>query len=59
MRVCMNCRYFDGEVEDMGVDKGICKRMPPTANYDSDSDMVVACQPAVDWTDWCGEWRES
>lgn len=59
---CSDCAFFhhEGDLEQE-LDKGTCRRFPPTAQYDfvSDADgesgYAASCWPCVDWTDWCGE----
>lgn len=66
---CLTCYFFepncipiDGESQhDAGVRAaehgscaGFCRRYPPYTNEDGSR-----CAPAVDLSDWCGEWRLS
>lgn len=55
--ICLTCRYFEHDVDAFDeADKGLCRRNPPAACYDAEEDSVATVWPAVDWSDWCGEW---
>ena len=54
---CVDCRWFERQGDEPELDKGSCRRRPPTACYDAEADEVATCWPMVDWMDWCGEFE--
>ena len=59
---CCDCAFFHHERDlDQEMDKGTCRRFPPSCQYDFMAEADGECGyaatvwPSVDWTDWCGE----
>ena len=70
MKVCETCKYWQGQIEDNGVDTyGECRRYPPTTkqtgaiveigSYSKTTFMMDTSKfETITWRlDWCGEWR--
>ena len=52
---CVDCRFFVREDDGAEMDKGICRRRPPTVIFDPETGWAFSVWPHVDWIDWCGE----
>ena len=53
---CWRCKYFQHD-PDRDDDTGECHRYPRVGTF-ADDDEVCFGWPAVEWLDWCGEFRE-
>ena len=59
---CSNCAYFRKEIDpnNLTAENGQCTRNPPTAfPAQTQAGMgIMTIRPAVNPTDWCGEWKQ-